>query len=167
MCEISNITYISYWFTCKLSLGFGIKLLAESCSWPPLPYLFFTPPAIPSANTPCDCKKQTCVTHSELLFRAWQIQLPCHWGNLYCHCGLYCFLCVALSISSIHTYINTCRILKFTLYISTSVTQITASPNGKTRELSLTCYLLIYLLINLLTYGSFNDAESTSDYITE
>jgi hypothetical protein len=39
-----------------------MKLLAESRSPPPPPlppYLFFTPPAIPSANTPLDCNKET------------------------------------------------------------------------------------------------------------
>jgi hypothetical protein len=34
-----------------------MKLQAESRSPPPPPNLLFTPPEIPSANTPCDCKK--------------------------------------------------------------------------------------------------------------
>jgi hypothetical protein len=47
--------------TCKVSFGFDIKLLEVSRSPPPppLPYLFFTAPAIPSANTPLDYNKET------------------------------------------------------------------------------------------------------------
>ena len=62
-----------------------MKVQAESRSPPPPPNLFFTPPAIPSANTPCDCKnKITHFTDLALFLKPWQTPTTMLSGQLKC-----------------------------------------------------------------------------------